>query len=188
MLLILSNPYGGDIFDMIIQSILMENYHPVVKQITDLLDKNKLWYETFIHAPVLTSEEAARTRPGYSLQQGAKALIVKIETQEKKNDYCMLVLPAHRKLDSKKVKNALNIHNFRFATEDEINSVTNAVKRGAIPPFGNLFNIKVYVDPLLFINEKIVFNAGDRRFSVAMKSQDYKKLVDPILLDIHTEE
>jgi len=40
------------------------------------------------------------------------------------------------------------------------------------------------VDPKLFQNEKIIFNAGDRRFSVAMKSEDYKKIVNPQIVEI----
>lgn len=159
-------------------------YHATVKQITELLNSHTLWYETFTHLPVTTSEEAARTRPGYSLEQGAKALIVKIENRNKEREFCMFVLPAHLKLDSKKAKQALDIKNIRFASEEEITSITHGIQRGAIPPFGNLFNIRVYVDPLLFSNEKIVFNAGDRRFSIAMKSEDYKTIVKPIVIDL----
>jgi len=47
--------------------------HPVTGQILQLLQNDGCWYETFSHAPVRTSEEAAATRPGYSLRQGAKA-------------------------------------------------------------------------------------------------------------------
>lgn len=165
----------------------MVDYHPVVKQITDLLMSHSLWFETFTHEPVTTSEEAAKTRPGYTLEQGAKALIVKLEKRSKETEFCMLVLPAHLKLDSKKVKKALDVKNIRFASEEEILTLTHGVQRGAIPPFGNLFGIKVYVDPLLFANEKIVFNAGDRRFSVAMKSQDFKTLVPQVLIDMNTQ-
>lgn len=152
-------------------------YHGVVKQIIDLLTEHALWFETFTHYPVMTSEEAAKTRPGYALSQGAKAIIVKIEKRNKETEFCMLVLPAHLKLDSKKVKHALDIKSLRFASEEEIGIVTRGVQRGAIPPFGTLFGIKVYVDPSLFSNEKIVFNAGDRRFSIAMKSIDYATVV-----------
>lgn len=160
-------------------------YHPTVKLITDLLLSHNYWFETFTHLPVMTSEEAAQMRPGYTLEQGAKALIVKIEKKNKEKEYCMLVLPAHLKLDSKKIKQALDIKNLRFASEEEITTITRGIQRGAIPPFGNLFGINVYADPLLFANEKIVFNAGDRRFSLAMESKDYKALVMPQLVDMN---
>lgn len=160
------------------------DYHPVVKQITDLLTLHSCWFETFSHLPVTTSEEAAKTRPGYTLEQGAKALIVKIEKRNKEIEFCMLVLPAHLKLDSKKTKKALDVKNLRFASEEEITSLTQGVQRGAIPPFGGLFRMMVCVDPRLYANEKMVFNAGDRRFSIAMKTQDYKKIVSQQSLDV----
>jgi len=53
-----------------------------------------------------------------------------------------------------------------------------------VPPFGNLFDIEVIVDPQLFENEKIVFNAGDKSFSVGMYSKDYLQLVDPQVVSI----
>lgn len=117
------------------------DYHPTVKQIIDILKTHTYWYETFTHLPVTTSEEAAKTRPGYTLEQGAKALIVKMEKRNKETEFCMLVLPAHLKLDSKKIKQSLNIKNIRFASEGEINTITHGVQRGAIPPFGNLFGL-----------------------------------------------
>jgi len=162
----------------------MNIYHPIVEEITNLLTRSGVWFETFVHPPVLTSEEAAQVRPGYTLNQGAKALIVKIEDSEKINTFCMLVLPAHLRLDSKRAKKMLNTKNLRFATENEIDTVTSGVKRGAIPPFGNLFKIKVYADPQLFENEKMVFNAGDRSFSVAMNTADFKIIVQPQVIEI----
>lgn len=62
--------------------------------------------------------------------------------------------------------------------------LTDGVEVGGVPPFGNLFGLKVIADRRLFENEKIVFNAGDRRFSIAMRSSDYKRLVDPDIADI----
>lgn len=48
-----------------------------------------------------------------------------------------------------------------------------------MPPFGSLFGLTVYADPSLFENDKLVFNAGDRRFSAAIKAEDYRTLVNP---------
>ncbi len=158
--------------------------HPLTKQITDLLTSNSFWFETFTHDPVLTSEEAAKTRPGYTLQQGAKAIISKIQKRRSEEEFVMFVIPANLRLNSKKIKKDIDLKGLRFATEEEIDSLTNGVQRGAIPPLGNLFHIQVYVDPQLFLNEKIVFNAGDRRFSVAMSSIDYKNIVSPQIVDI----
>jgi len=158
-------------------------YHKTSSQIVSLLKQNGVWFETFEHEPVRTSEEAAKVRSGYSLEQGAKALIVRSKTKSG-NIFVMLVMPAHLRLDTKKAKQYLQTKDLRFATEEEIKQITAGIQIGGVPPFGNLFNIKTIVDPNLFENEKIVFNAGDRSFSVGMKSDDYKKIVSPNIVDI----
>lgn len=154
-------------------------YHPVAKRITDLLERNHCSYRTFEHAPVRTSEEAAKLRPEFTLHQGAKALIVKIKNADKEKAFVMLVFPADLKFDAKKVKSLLGSKELSFATEEEVRSVTGGVQVGGVPPFGNLFNLPVFVDEALFANETIIFNAGDRSFSVAMKSADYGKFASP---------
>lgn len=65
-------------------------------------------------------------------------------------------------------------------------SLTHGVQRGALPPFAHFFDLPLYVDKLLLENEKIVFNAGDRRFSVAMKTKDYQELTHPQIVNIST--
>lgn len=157
--------------------LLAMEYHEVVSKIVTLLNANNCWHETFEHDAVRTSEEAARTRPGYTLHQGAKAMIVRVKNPQPK--FVMLVLPADLRFDNAKVKTLLGAKDLRFASEEEIGEITGGVQPGAVPPFGNLFGLEVVADPALFENEKIVFNAGDRCFSVAMKSVDYKQLVAP---------
>jgi Ala-tRNA(Pro) deacylase len=154
-------------------------YHLVVSQIVELLEKNCYWFETFEHEPVMTSEEAAKIRDGYSLHQGAKALIVRVKMSNSDKKFIMLVFPGDMRFDNAKVKKMFGAKNVSFATEDEVFKLTDGVKPGGVPPFGNLFNLDVIVDPLLLQNEKIVFNAGDRGFSIGMKSVDYKMIVSP---------
>jgi prolyl-tRNA editing enzyme YbaK/EbsC (Cys-tRNA(Pro) deacylase) len=159
------------------------NYHPVVNTILQQIKDNNFWHETFEHEPVITSEDAAKLRHGYKLEQGAKAIIAKVESKE--NDlFVMFVLPGNLRLDSSKIRKNTGIRKFRFANEAELSQVTNGVERGGVPPFGTLFNLKTYVDQRIFDLEKIIFNAGDRSFSIAMKSEDYKKIVNPEIVDI----
>lgn len=154
------------------------NYHSITQIILDLLKANNFWFETFEHEAVRTSEEAAKTRPGYTLHQGAKAIIVRVKLSGEKK-FMMLVIPADNRFDTHKVKQVLQAKDVRFATEGEVKEITKGVEPGGVPPFGNLFGLEVLVDPTLFQNEKIVFNAGDRKFSVAMRSADFKVLVQP---------
>ncbi len=164
------------------------SYHDIVSKITAVLKANNCWLETFEHEPVRTSEEASRTRPGYSPHQGAKAMIVRIKRSESDKRFAMLVFPADMRFDNAKVKTLFGAKDIRFATEQEIAELTAGVQAGAVPPFGNLFNLEVIADPSLFENEKIVFNAGDRSFSVAMKSEDYQNLAKPRISSIVRNE
>ena len=130
-------------------------YHKTVDRILALIKQNCVWHETFEHEAVRTSQEAANVRPGYTLEQGAKALIVRTKTMEG-SKFFMLVLPAHQRLDTKKAKHFLSTKDLRFATEEEVEQTTDGVQIGGVPPFGNLFNLRVIADPTLFLNEKIV--------------------------------
>lgn len=202
------------------------SYHPVTEQITKLLSDHGIWFETFEHEPVRTSEEAAQVRHGYGLSQGAKALIVKLRRHDfkpnqpkesaernpapkvetgqtqlidedlrlsgawvkvKKTDgesFAMLVVPGDKRFDRKKSKEVLNARDISFATEEEVSKITGGVQVGGVPPFGNLFGLEVVVDPSIFSNERIIFNAGDRRFSIGMKSEDYRRIVNPIVQSV----
>lgn len=72
--------------------------HPISQQIIELLKEHGYWYEAFEHEPVRTSEEAALLRPGYSLKQGAKALIVRAKVSGEGKKFFMLVMPADQSL------------------------------------------------------------------------------------------
>lgn len=157
----------------------LSKYHPVVSQIINMLKAHGCWFETLEHEPVRTSEEAAKVRRGYLLCQGAKAMIIRIKKTGSDAGFVMLVIPGDMRLDNNKVKKLLNARNTRFATEQEISDLTGGIQPGGVPPFGNLFGMAVFVDPKLLENEKIVFNGGDRSFSIAMKSTDYKTIVNP---------
>lgn len=159
------------------------NYHPLVFKIISLLKENDCWYETFEHAPVRTSAEAAQIRTGYTLKQGAKAIILRVK-KGKIKEFVMLVIPGNCKFNPAKVKKILNSADIRFAKDSEISEITDGVEAGGIPAFGNLFNLQVFVDPKLLENEKIIFNAGDRRFSIAITSEDYFKLSKPSIKEI----
>lgn len=159
-------------------------YHKTVKAIKDLVEKNSMWYEYFEHEPVRTSEEAAIVRPEYSLSQGAKALIVRIKKRGGGKFFRMLVIPGDLKFDINKAKEHFEAKDIRFAMKEEVDELTDKIEFGGVPPLGNLFDLDVYADEKIFENDKIIFNAGDKRVSIAIKTSDYKTLVDPTILDL----
>ncbi|HLD02741.1 MAG TPA: YbaK/EbsC family protein [Candidatus Nanoarchaeia archaeon] len=148
----------------------------VPNEIKKLLDSKDIKYKSFEHEPTPTSEIAAKVR-GVSLETGAKAMILR-----SKGNFCMCVLRANNKIDFKKMKSILNTGSVSFATAEEVKKVTDCIP-GGVPPFGNLFNIPVYADRNLFKNEIINFNAGLQTFSIQMKTEDWKNVVNPVVED-----
>jgi len=163
---------------------MKSDYHPVVEKIVALLRERDVSFETFEHEAVKTSEEAAAVRPEYTLEEGGKALIIRAKYRDGERGFVQIVVPGDKRFDPKLVRSALDAKDIRFATEEEVGEVTNGVLPGGVPPFGNLFDIPVLADEGVFKNEKIVFNAGDRRFSIGMKSSDYRDIVNPKVANI----
>ncbi len=143
----------------------------VFSEIKNLLEKNKIDYKFKEHPPTRTSEEAAfyRNEP---IKIGAKALILKTD-----KEFIMAVIPGNKKINSKKLKLILKTKNLRFATEQELLKISNCTP-GSVPPFGNLFNISLFIDKLLLENEFVAFNAGSLTKSIKIKKQDYLSLVN----------
>lgn len=138
----------------------------VFDRLHDWLRQRDVAFTVLRHEPVFTSEQAAAVR-GTPLSSGAKALIVKAAER-----FVMLVLPADRKLDSRKAREALSVKALRFASREEVQELTG-LQPGSIPPFGSLFGLPTYCDPALAENASINFNAGDHSISVQMTYADY---------------
>ncbi len=149
----------------------------VFDRLQDWLRQKGVRFTVLHHEPVYTSEQAAAVR-GTPLASGAKALLVKAGDR-----FVLLVLPADRKLDSRKAREALGVKALRFATKEEVQQLTT-LEPGAIPPFGSLFGLPTYCDPALADNPSINFNAGDHAISVQMSYADYLCAEKPALLAV----
>jgi len=108
-----------------------------------------------------------------------KAVIIK--TNDK---LLMCVLPATHLIDFTKLKAALNTNDIQLATEGQVAMLFPNFEVGAMPPFGQLANLKVYADKSLEENESVVFNAGSHREMIKIKFKDYLRLVKPTFADI----
>ena len=149
----------------------------VLDEIKKLLDSNNIKYEIKTHPPLSTSEEAHRIR-GTPLDAGAKALILR-----SKGKFMMIVIAGDKKVDMKVLRHYLKTYSLTMATPEEALQVTGCTI-GSIPPFGNLFNIPVYVDKSLFRSETIYFNAGRHDTSIGMNIDDWDKVVKPIRISV----
>ena len=154
-----------------------QNNTDVYERIISFLDGHEVSYQTMQHAPTATSQEAAQIR-NTPLETGAKALVLKLYGG-KYAGFVLVVFPAHRKFDSKKLKNVAGAKKSRFASKEELMELTTLVP-GSVPPFGHpILPLSLFVDPLLVEqNEIISFNAGMLTRSIVMPSESYRRIVN----------
>jgi Ala-tRNA(Pro) deacylase len=146
----------------------------VFDRVSQFLGGKSIAFEVLRHAPVFTSEEAARVR-GTPLGSGAKALVCKADDR-----FVMIVLPADRKLASKAVRKEEGVKSLRFASREEVEQLTGLAP-GSIPPFGSLFGLATWCDARLSDHPRINFNAGDHAISISMTYADYLVAEQPKL-------
>ena len=151
---------------------------PILEKLRTYLDENRVRYEVLAHPRAYTAQEIAAAQHVKG-RDFAKVVIAEAATGP-----LMVVLPATRRLDVLKLRAALAAHGEpRLAHEDEFAHLFVPCETGAMPPFGNLFGIPVYVDQSLAAEEAIVFQAGTHADTVRMRYDEFVKLVKPVVGD-----
>jgi Ala-tRNA(Pro) deacylase len=151
------------------------------QRLISFLDGAGAEYTRSVHAAVRTSEEAAAIR-GSSMASGAKAMLLSVKpgVGSASEGMVLAVISASAKLNSKLLRRACGCKSTRFASEEEVRSVT-ACLPGAVLPFGSLWGIPTYVDASLSEQgDTIHFNAGLRTESVAMPVREYLRVELPV--------
>jgi Ala-tRNA(Pro) deacylase len=95
----------------------------------------------------------------------------------------LLVLPASLHVDLARLTAALGAKAIRLAHESEFVDTFPDCEVGAMPPFGNLYDLPVYVDRSLTTNEIVVFPAGTHTESMSVRFADYARLVEPVIVE-----
>ena len=146
---------------------------PILTKLRAFLDRNKVVYEVASHRQAFTAQEVAQAQhtPGREL---AKVVMLRSGAE-----FMMAVLPAPYRVDLNLAKTALGKPDLQLASEQEFAGLFPKCEAGAMPPFGNLYNLAVYVDRSLTRDEEIVFNAGTHTQTVKMKYADFERLVQP---------
>lgn len=147
------------------------------KKLKEYLDENGVKYVTVSHSPAYTAQEVAAKAhvPGKTI---AKTVLVKVDGK-----LVMAVLPGSFKVNFESLKKVLGSDNVRLADEHEFVDKFPDCEVGAMPPFGNLYGVDVFVANSLAEDEEIVFNACSHSQLIKMSYSDYEKLVKPVRLD-----
>jgi len=145
----------------------------LVKKLKDFLDSNKIKYVTIKHSPAYTAPEIAGAAhiPGKEL---AKTVIIKVDSK-----MAMAVLPASQRVNFDLLKKIAGASKIELASEQEFKDLFPECDVGAMPPFGNLYGMEVFVDESLLEDKEIAFNAGSHTELIRLAYKDFERLVKP---------
>ena len=146
---------------------------PILSKLREFLDKQKIQYEVLSHRQAFTAQEVAQA------QHVRGSELAKVVMLRSGGQFVMTVLPAPYRVDLDRARTAAGKSDLVFATEQEFQGLFPQCEAGAMPPFGNLYGLPVYVDQTLTADEHIVFNAGTHTQTVKMKYADFARLVQP---------
>jgi Ala-tRNA(Pro) deacylase len=139
------------------------------------LRERRVPFEVRHHPRAVTAQEVAASEhvPGKML---AKTVMVLAD-----GEMVMLALPAPYQVDMERARTALGAGEVRLAHEEEFEGAFPDCEVGAMPPFGNLYDVPVCVDETLAEDETIVFRAGTHTDTMSVRYADFEKLVGPTI-------
>jgi Ala-tRNA(Pro) deacylase len=140
------------------------------------LDENQVGYDVMQHAPAFTAQQQAAHLhvPG---REFVKVVVVKLG-----DNYALAVLPAPLRINFKALAQAAGAKRGQLASESEFQQLFPDCELGAMPPFGNLYNLPTYADESLRQDENLVFNAGTHAEAIRLRYSDFSRLARPRVL------
>jgi len=152
-----------------------------VQKLKEFLDSHNIKYVTISHSRAFTAQETAASAH-VPVKELAKTVMVKIDGK-----MAMAVLPASAKVDFDLLKKATASATIEIANEKEFKDLFPDCEIGAMPPFGNLYGMEVFVAKSLTEDREIAFNAGSHRELVKLTYKDFEKLVKPKVITFSVE-
>ena len=139
------------------------------------LDENQVEFRHRTHPPAFTARELAHV-DHVPERRVAKTVVFLAD-----GAFAMAVLPADERVDIERLRVALGSKDLRLATEDELKKLFPDCETGAMPPFGKLYGLPVYVDKRLAKQELLEFNAGSHRDEIRMSYHEFARVVEPLV-------
>ncbi len=146
------------------------------------LRDNLVPYEVQHHPSAFTAQDVAASEhlPG--------RLVAKVVMLVANGKMVMLVLPAPGRVHLPEIGRILSSRDIRLAEEVEFAALFPDCEVGAMPPFGNIYNVPVYVDKDLARQKTIYFQVGTHTDTMSVRFADYEWLVKPIVATFSMEE
>jgi Ala-tRNA(Pro) deacylase len=148
---------------------------PIPASIERFLAERRVRYETLTHQKAYTAQEEAAVShvPG---RAWAKTVVCFADGEP-----VLAVLPATHYVDTDRLRRLAGSREVRLATEKELAPLFADCEPGAMPPFGCLYDKKVFVDVSLARDSQIVFNAGTHVDAIRMAYDDFTALASPVV-------
>lgn len=146
-----------------------------LSKLRDFLDSHDIKYLVISHSLAYTAQGIAALTH-VSGKKLAKTVIVKID-----GILAMAVVPASLHVDPDRLATLAGAQMVEIASEREFKNAFPDCETGAMPPFGNLYDMPVYADASLGDQEEITFNAGTHRELIRMAWDDFVWLVNPTI-------
>jgi Ala-tRNA(Pro) deacylase len=151
----------------------------ISRTLKDYLDREHVHYD------ILPHREAYRARVIAEVLQTPAKEIAKVVVVKVEDRFVMTVLPAGWNVDLHRLREVFVTQHVRLATEDQLKELFPDCEVGAMPPFGILYGLPVYVDRALTEDEYIVFEAGSHSEAIRMRYWDFAALVFPVVEEFH---
>jgi Ala-tRNA(Pro) deacylase len=148
-----------------------------VKKLKDFLEKENVKYVSVYHSIAYTAQEIAESVRVKGMEM-AKTVMVKLDGK-----LAMAVLPASHQVDFESLRRVSGAQNAALATETEFIDLFPGCDIGAMPPFGNLYGMDVFVSQALTEDKEIAFNAGSHYELIRLAYKDFERLVTPKTAD-----
>jgi len=142
------------------------------------LQQNKIHFSQIPHPLAYSARETSHVSQ-LSEKQFAKTVIIYIG-----NKLAMVVVPSNENVDFEALKKSLHNNDITLDSESDFSKNFPDCELGAMPPFGNLYGLDVYVEQHLANNKEIAFNAGSHTEMIKLAYQDFEKLVKPKVIAI----
>ena len=147
-----------------------------------LLDQSDTKYISINHSPAYTARETAASTL-VPRREFAKTIIVDLDGEK-----VMAVVSASRHVNVQALVNLTGADSGRLATEDEFRTLFPDCEVGAMPPFGQLYDMRVFMDQMVSKVDDLCFNAGSHAQIVRMECDDYLKIEQPVIGDFALKE
>ena len=146
-----------------------------VRKVKEFLDAKGVKYITISHSVAYTTPEIAASAHIHGKQ------MIKIVMIKTDGSMAMAILPSTKMVNADAVKELAKAQKVELAGEQEFKDLFSECEIGAMPPFGNLFGMKVYMDEVLKKEKEISFNAGSHTELIKIAVEDFTRLVNPII-------